>query len=172
MAVPLSDHLLIKLRRSAVRTRPGLEQRPVAVRFDGSDAGRKTAAAYAAVTSWAGFAEKLRSDADAAWAVGASDTATVTSTLREVGEQIAGEVQAARQEAAAAAGKGGGGGSAHSNYNSWTKRLFTARKLRDAGGDPRSHMRDGLFHPATGLRKTLSQAIGEGKSSQEVWDAV
>ena len=38
MAVPLSDHLLIELRRSAVRTRPGLEQRPVAVRLDGSEA--------------------------------------------------------------------------------------------------------------------------------------
>ena len=43
--VPLSDHLLIELWRSAVRTWPGLEQRPVAVRLDGSDAGRKTAAA-------------------------------------------------------------------------------------------------------------------------------
>ena len=47
--VPLSDHLLIELRQSAVKTRPGMEQRPVAVRLDGSDAGRKTAAAYAAI---------------------------------------------------------------------------------------------------------------------------
>ena len=33
-------------------------------------------------------------------------------------------------------------------------------------------MRDGLFHPATGLPKTLLQAVGEGKLCQEVWDAV
>ena len=121
----------------------------------------------------AGFAEQLRSDADAARAGGASGTASVTGALRAVCEQVAGEVQAARQEAAAATGKGGGGGSVHSNYNSWTKRPFAAQKLRDAGGDPRAHMRNLLlFHTATGLRKTLLQAVGAGKSCQEVWDAV
>ena len=109
------------------------------MRLDGSDAGRKTAAAYAAVTSGAGFAEQLRSDAGAARAGGVLGTASVTSALRAVGEQVAGEVQAARQEVTAATGKGGGGGiSAHSNYNSWTMRLFAARKLQDAGGDPRA----------------------------------
>ena len=61
--VPLSDHLLIELRRKAARPRPELEQRPVAVRLDSSADGRATAAAYAARATGSEFAQQLRSDA-------------------------------------------------------------------------------------------------------------
>ena len=88
-------------------------------------------------------------------------------------EQVAGEVQAARQESSAAAGKRGGGGSAHANYNSWTKLLFEARRLRDAKADPMAHTRNLLlFHPKTGLHKTLMEKCGRGAPWLEVWDAV
>ena len=169
MPMPLSDHLLIELRRGGVRPRAGLEQRPVAVRLDSSAVGKETAAAYAVVTTGSGFAEQLRLDAAAAQACGASDIASVTGTLRALGVQVAGEVQAARQESSAAAGKSGGGGSAHTNFNSWTKRLFEARRLRDAKEDPMAHTRNLLlFHPKTGLRKTLMQKCGSGRPWLEV----
>ena len=108
--IPLSDHLLIELKRGGVKPRAELEQRPVAVRLDGSAVGRETAAAYAAVASGPGFAEQLRQDAADAQARGEAGTASVTGALRAPGEQVAGEVQGARREAAAAAGKDGSGG--------------------------------------------------------------
>ena len=81
---------------------------------------------------------------------------------------------AAREGASSAAGiKGGGGGSARGNYNSWTKRLFEARRLRDAYENPMSHTRNLLLlHPATGLRKTQMPMCGEGRPKLDVWDAV
>ena len=108
VAVPVSDHLLIELRRKAARPRPELEQRPVAVLLDGTPAGRKIAAAYSGVTTGAGFAETLRADADAVRAAGGSGIATLTGTLRKVGEQVADEVRAATEDAAGLATEGGG----------------------------------------------------------------
>ena len=62
--VPLSDHLLIELRRSvrSQASRGAVEQRPVAVRLDSSAVSRETAAAYAAIATGSGFAEQLRLD--------------------------------------------------------------------------------------------------------------
>ena len=143
------------------------------VRLDSSVVGEETAAAYAVVATGSGFAEQLRLDAAAEQARGVSGIASVTGTLRALGVQVAGEVQAARQESSAAAGKGGGGGSAHANYNSWTKRLFEPRRLRDAKEDPMAHTRNLLlFHPKTGLRETRMQKCGRGRPWLEVWDAV
>ena len=119
-AVPLSDHLLIELRRSVVRPWAELEQRPVAVRLDSSAVGRETAAAYAAVATGPGFAEQLRLAADAAQARGLSGIASVTGTLRALGEQVAGP-------AMRGAGREGGdvGGSRQGR-----RRGFGSRKLQ------------------------------------------
>ena len=172
-AVPLSDHLLIELRRGGVRSRAGLEQRPVAVRLDSSAVGKETAAAYTAVATGSGFAEQLRQDAAAAQAHGEVGIASVTGTLRALGEQVAGEVQGAKQEAAAAAGESGGGGTAHANHQCWTKRLFEARRLRSAKADPMAQARNMLlFRTQTGLRKLLMEMCGSGAPGQVFWDAV
>ena len=140
--------------------------------LDGTPASRKIAAAYSEVTTGHGFGEALRAKAGAALADGGSGIATLTATLRQVGEQVADEVRVASEDAACKAAEGGGRCSARCNYNSWTKRLFAARGFRKTDCDPMLHARDGLFHEATGLRKTLLQACYEGKSRREVWDAV
>ena len=82
-AVPLSDHLLIELRRGGVRPWARLEQRPVAVRLDSSVAGKETAAAYAAVATGPGFADQLRQDAATAQARGESGIASVTGRFTQ-----------------------------------------------------------------------------------------
>ena len=172
-AIPLSDHLLIELKRGGVGPRAELEQRPVAVRLDGSAMGRETAAAYAAVASGPGFAEQLGRDAAAAQARGEAGTASVTGALRALGEQVAGEVQGARRETVAAAGKDGSGGTAYANYHRWAKRLGEAQRLRREQADPMALASNMLlFHPKTGLRKILMELCGRGAPGQVVWDAV